>query len=137
MNTTNTDNIVSALIPADLTKKVTVVELNPDSPLESMYAAMTCRMVTPLPLMATPNLKGMLLWADEEGLCIADPKLNLRASILHGREIYGDVILAGDDGEKIVDLKIQCPAILFDLLQQEAEKIDAELRIVASHTPKN
>ena len=92
------DNIVAALIPADLTKKVRAVELNPDSPLESMYGHMTCRMVTPLPLMATPNLKGMLLWADEEGLCIVDPKINLRASILHGREIYGDVILAGEIG---------------------------------------
>lgn len=124
------DNIVVALIPADLTKKVRAVELNPDSPLESMYGHMTCRMVTPLPLMATPNLKGMLLWADEEGLCIVDPKINLRASILHGREIYGDVILAGDNGENIVNLKMECPAILFDLLQKEAEIIDAELNAI-------
>lgn len=118
----NTD-LNAVKIPADLTKKCEIVTLNSESPLSSMYLHIGCSMVQPL----TVGVKNVLLWCDEEILCHVDnPPFNVRASILARQPIFGDTILAGDNGEEVTSLLMDCPAIFFDALQQEAEKFAAE-----------
>ena len=115
-------NLYAVKIPADLAARADTVELNAESPLQSMYDLIDCGMVQPL----TIGVKNVMLWCDEEALCKAEPKFNVRASILARTPIFGDVILAGDDGEKIVTLLMECPTVFFNALQREAEKFVAE-----------
>ena len=115
-------NLYAVKIPADLAATADTVELNADFPLQSMYDLLGCDLVQPL----TIGVNGTMLWCDEEALCKAEPKFNVRASILARTPIFGDVILAGDDGEKIVTLLMDCPKLFFNALQREGEKFVAE-----------
>ena len=114
-------NLYAVKIPADLAVPASVVGISDD--LSSMYPIIGCDIVQPL---RTPDVDGALLWCDEEALCKVEPKYNVRASILARTPIFGDVILAGDDGEKIVTLHMNCPKVFFDILQREAKKFVAE-----------
>lgn len=108
-------------IPADLAVPASVVGISDD--LSSMYPLIGCDLVQPL---RVPDVEDALLWCDEEALFKIEPKYNVRASILTRTPIFGDVILAGDDGEKIVTLHMNCPKVFFDILQREAKKFVAE-----------
>jgi len=70
-----------------------------DCSLNDMYEHMNCNYVARI---ETPN-KNMILWADEEGMLKQDPKTNVRGSILAGQQIFGNVILAGQDSLYGVD----------------------------------
>jgi len=123
MTTTNT--IPAILIPADITQPVRVVELNADNPLESMYPIMSCRLVQPISVPLR-HIEGSMMWIDEEGLCIDNPRFNTRASIICNRPLVGDAILAGDNGENIVPFQMQCPMQFFKVLQTEAEDFEKD-----------
>lgn len=113
-------NLAAVKIPANISVPVTIVDISSD--LSSMYPIIGCDLVQPL----TIGIDGTLLWCDEEALCKADPAFNPRASILARTPIFGDTILAGDNGEKIVNLQMDRPKVFFALLQQEAERFVAE-----------
>lgn len=112
--------LAAVKIPADINVPASVVDITSD--LSSMYPIIGCDLVQPL----TIGIDGTLLWCDEEALCKAEPTFNVRASILARTPIFGDTILAGDDGEKIVNLQIAVPKVFFNALQREAEKFVAE-----------
>ena len=73
-----------------------------DYALIDMYEHMDCYYVQGI---ETPN-KNMILWVDEEGSIPTlerTPKTNVRGSILAGEQIFGNVILAGEDSRHGVD----------------------------------
>ena len=118
MNTTNT--VPAVRIPADLSVPVSVVGLDASYPLASMYEHLNCAVVEPV-VIAMPIIHNALIWVDEGGLCKNAPRFNTRASIICNRPLFGDAILAGDDGEKIVALEMTtCPKSFFEVLQDEA-----------------
>jgi hypothetical protein len=111
----NTTSIPAVLIPVKITEKVAVIDIT--SHLSSMYAPIGCSIVEPVALNENYNA---CLWVDEEALSKSAP-LNIRASCLAGRPIYGNAIMAGEDADKnIVPLSIACPKIFFDYLEEEA-----------------
>jgi len=97
----NATTIISVLlIPADLNTPCTMVNIRKgDCSLNDMYEHMNCNYVARI---ETPN-KNMILWADEEGMLKQDPKTNVRGSILAGQQIFGNVLLAGQDSLYGVD----------------------------------
>ena len=121
----NITTIPAILIPADITKPVRVVELNADNPLESMYPIISCRLVQPISVPVN-HTEDSMMWIDEEGLCIDNPRFNTRASIICKQPLVGDAILAGDNGENITALQMKCPKLFFEILQAEAEKFEKQ-----------
>lgn len=61
--------------------------------LPDMYAALNCDLVEVVQAHAFPQVA---LWCDEEALCKGDPELNMRASVLAGRPIYGPVLVVSE-----------------------------------------
>jgi hypothetical protein len=111
-----TINIIpAAFIPVNNSIKVSVIEIT--DKLSSMYGPIGCSIVEPVALNENYHA---CLWVDEEALCKSAP-INIRASCLAGRPIYGNAIMAGEDADKnIVPLSITCPKIFFDYLDEEA-----------------
>jgi len=118
----NTTTIPAVIIPAKITEKVAVIDITNE--LSSMYAPIGCDIVEPVALSETYKA---CLWVDEEGLCKSAP-INIRASCLAGRPIYGNAIMAGQDKEcNIVPLSLACPKIFFDSLEEEAVRFVYEI----------
>ena len=112
---TTTNIIPAAFIPVNNSIKVSVIEIT--GSLSSMYGPIGCSIVERVALNENYNA---CLWVDEEGLCKSAP-INIRASCLAGRPIYGNAIMAGEDAQyNIVPLSITCPKIFFDYLDEEA-----------------
>jgi hypothetical protein len=112
----NATTIISVLlIPADLNTPCTMVNIRKgDCSLNDMYEHMNCNYVQRL---ETPK-KNMILWVDEEGTLKQDPKTNVRGSILAGQQIYGNVILAGQDSLYGVD------GVEFDTIKGMVKKLE-------------
>jgi len=93
------NTITTLKIPADLKTKCSPVQIGYDHHnglnLDEMYTTLNCSLVQPV---AAPKYATLMLWCDEEALCKAEPELNMRASILAGQAIYGDVLLVCDTG---------------------------------------
>jgi hypothetical protein len=122
----NATTIISVLlIPADLNTPCTMVNLRKgDCSLNDMYEHMNCNYVARI---ETPN-KNMILWVDEEGMLKQDPKTNVRGSILAGQQIYGNVILAGQDSMYGVD------GIRFAEIEGLLKRLDdAAQKVIAEH----
>jgi len=60
--------------------------------LPDLYAALNCDLVE----VVQAYIPQVALWCDEEALCKSEPELNLRASILAGRPIYGPVLVVSE-----------------------------------------
>ena len=124
----NATSIISVLlIPADLNKPCTMVNIRKgDSALNDMYTHMNCNYVQRL---ETPK-KNMILWVDEEGSIPTlkrTPKTNVRGSILAGEQIFGNVILAGQDSLYGVDgIRFADIEGLLKRLEDTAQKVIAE-----------
>ena len=124
----NATSIISVLlIPADLNKPCTMVNIRKgDYALIDMYKEMDCDYVQRL---ETPN-KNMILWVDEEGSIPTlkrTPKTNVRGSILAGEQIFGNVILAGQDSLYGVDgIRFADIEGLLKRLEDTAQKVIAE-----------
>jgi len=115
----NATTIISVLlIPADLNTPCTMVNLRKgDYALIDMYKHMDCDYVQRL---ETPK-KNMILWVDEEGSIPTlkrTPKTNVRGSILAGQQIFGNVILAGQDSLYGVD------GVEFDTIKGMVKKLE-------------
>jgi len=115
----NATTIISVLlIPADLNTPCTMVNIRKgDYALIDMYKHMDCDYVQRL---ETPK-KNMILWIDEEGSIPTlkrTPKTNVRGSILAGQQIYGNVILAGQDSLYGVD------GVEFDTIKGMVKKLE-------------
>jgi hypothetical protein len=125
----NATTIISVLlIPADLNTPCTMVNLRKgDCALIDMYKHMDCDYVQRL---ETPK-KNMILWVDEEGSIQTlkrTPKTNVRGSILAGEQIFGNVILAGQDSMYGVD------GIEFDTIKGMIKKLeDAAQMVIIDH----
>ena len=125
----NATSIISVLlIPADLNTPCTMVNLRKgDYALIDMYKHMDCDYVQRL---ETPK-KNMILWVDEEGSIPTmkrTPKTNVRGSILAGEQIFGNVILAGQDSMYGVD------DIEFDTIKGMIKKLeDAAQMVIVDH----
>ena len=65
--------------------------------LPDLYAVIGCSLVEAVHVDGFVAHGGMSLWCDEEALCKGDPELNLRASCLAGRRIYGNALLISED----------------------------------------
>lgn len=121
----NATSIISVLlIPADLNTPCTMVNIRKgDYALNDMYTEMNCNYVQRL---ETPN-KNMILWVDEEGMLKQNPKTNVRGSILAGQQLYGNVILAGQDSLYGVDgIRFADIEGLLKRLEDTAQKVIAE-----------
>lgn len=124
----NATSIISVLlIPADLNTPCTMVNIRKgDYALIDMYKHMDCDYVQRL---ETPN-KNMILWVDEEGSIPTlkrTPKTNVRGSILAGEQIFGNVILAGQDSLYGVDgIRFAEIEGLLKRLEVTAQKVIAE-----------
>ena len=121
----NATSIISVLlIPADLNTPCTMVNIRKgDYALNDMYTEMNCNYVQRL---ETPN-KNMILWVDEEGMLKQNPKTNVRGSILAGQQLYGNVILAGQDSLFGVDgIRFADIEGLLKRLEDTAQKVIAE-----------
>ena len=115
----NATTIISVLlIPADLNTPCSMVNLRKgDYALIDMYKHMDCDYVQRL---ETPK-KNMILWVDEEGSIPTlkrTPKTNVRGSILAGQQIFGNVILAGQDSLYGVD------GVEFDTIKGLVKKLE-------------
>jgi len=115
----NATTIISVLlIPADLNLPCTMVQIRKgDYALIDMYKHMDCDYVQRL---ETPK-KNMILWVDEEGSIPTlkrTPKTNVRGSILAGQQIFGNVILAGQDSLYGVD------GVEFDTIKGMVKKLE-------------
>ena len=137
----NATSIISVLlIPADLTKPCTMVNIRKgDYALKDMYKHMDCDYVQRLHVqrLETPK-KNMILWVDEEGrLLLAlegkrNPKTNVRGSLLAKEQIFGNVILAGQDSLYDVD------GIEFDTIKGLVKKLeDTAQMVIAKHPQMN
>jgi len=106
------------LIPADLNLPTSMVEIRKgDYALLDMYKWMDCDYVERL---ETPK-KNLIMWIDEEGSISTHgriPKTNVRGSILAGRQIFGNVILAGQDSLYGVD------GVEFDTIKGMVKKLE-------------
>jgi hypothetical protein len=124
----NATTIISVLlIPADLNTPCTMVNIRKgDYALIDMYKEMDCDYVQRL---ETPN-KNMILWVDEEGSIPTlkrTPKTNVRGSILAGEQIFGNVILAGQDSLYGVDgIRFADIEGLLKRLEDTAQRVIAE-----------
>ena len=129
----NATSIISVLlIPADLNTPCTMVNIRKgDYALIDMYKHMDCDYVQRL---ETPK-KNMILWVDEEGSIPTlkrTPKTNVRGSILAGEQIFGNVILAGQDSLYGVD------GIEFDTIKGLIKKLeDMAQKVIAEHPQLN
>ena len=126
----NATSIISVLlIPADLNKPCTMVNIRKgDYALIDMYKEMDCDYVQRL---ETPN-KNMILWVDEEGSIPTlkrTPKTNVRGSILAGEQIFGNVILAGQDSLYGVD------GIEFDTVKEMMKRLENSAQQVITEHP--
>ena len=126
----NATTIISVLlIPADLNTPCTMVNLRKgDYALIDMYKHMDCDYVQRL---ETPK-KNMILWVDEEGSIPTlkrTPKTNVRGSILAGQQIYGNVILAGQDSMYGVD------GIEFDTVKEMIKRLENSAQQVITEHP--
>jgi hypothetical protein len=126
----NATTIISVLlIPADLNTPCTMVNIRKgDCSLNDMYEHMNCNYVARI---ETPK-KNMILWVDEEGMLKQDPKTNVRGSILAGQQIYGNVILAGQDSLYGVD------GVEFDTIKGMVKKLENMAQeVIAEHPQLN
>jgi hypothetical protein len=118
----NTTSIPAALIPARTSEPITVIEIT--DRITSMYEAIGCDLVERVSLDS--HYKACL-WVDEEGILHRLP-MNIRASCLAGRPIFGNAIMAGEDAEyNIVPLSLACPKMFFDFLEEEAVRFVYEV----------
>jgi hypothetical protein len=118
----NTTIVPVALIPTDPSQPITVIDI--DNTLQSMYEHIDCDIVE---RVALNGVYKACLWVDEEAI-LNGSEMNVRASCLAGRPIYGNAIMAGEDSDgNIVPLSLNCPKKFFDFLEEESIRFLQEL----------
>lgn len=91
------NTIITFKIPTDLDVPCCPVQIGHRESggivLSDIYAALNCGLCEVVEAAFFP---GVSLWCDEEALCNGDPELNVRASVLAGRSIYGPVLVVSE-----------------------------------------
>jgi hypothetical protein len=117
------------LVPQDIRYQmhgVVLPELHKTLP--AMYALIGCSFVERVSCLVLPMRR---LWVDEEGGLQRvefqgkrSPLLNVRASILAGQRIWGNVIVCGEDIHgAMVDLVVEREDEVLDIIQISAEEL--------------
>ena len=96
--------------------------------LPAMYALIGCTFVERVSCLVLPMSR---LWVDEEGGLQRvefqgkrPPLLNVRASILAGQRIWGNVLVCGEDiNGAMVDLVVEREDEVLDIIQLGAEEL--------------
>lgn len=122
--------ILAWLIPADIGEQIKPIMLDPDpvigedpTYLPAMYGPMQCNIVQRVACECIPE---SCVWCDEDAWAkFPPPPMNLRASILAGRELHGACILVGDDGMRTTHLKIKRIDQFFHVLNLLATTVSA------------
>ena len=81
----------------DTSGVATTVDLGPDT-AEGLRREIDCRLFDRVGLMP-----GLDLWCDDEGLCVAEPVINVAASVIvnafeYPQPIAGNVVFVSNDG---------------------------------------
>lgn len=116
MTTTPTVTVPAAFLPAAIDQSIRAVEVTKD--LASMYPIIGCEVVEIVPINPAYEFT---MWCDEEGM-LKDSPLNLRASVIAGRPIFGNVILTGGK-EEIEAFSMNCPAAWFQSVEEASAEV--------------
>ena len=116
MTTTSTVTVPAVLLPTAINENIRVVEVTKD--LASMYPIIGCELVEIVPVNPAYEFT---MWCDEEGMLKGSP-LNIRASVIAGRHIFGNVILTGGK-EEIEAFKMDCPAEWFQAVEEASASV--------------
>jgi hypothetical protein len=117
--TTDTRTIYAAFIPVRMTDPVKVVPVSRD--LSDLYTHIGCEMLERVghPIFTRMSIE---MWVDEEGALKADRVMNIRASIIAGRVIFGNAILSGESNDSgLTALYLECPKDFFDRVEALAK----------------
>lgn len=129
MTSPHTIGVQALLVPQDIRYHmhgVVLPELHKTLP--AMYALIGCTFVERVSCLVLPMSR---LWVDEEGGLQRmefggkrSPLLNVRASILAGQRIWGNVIVCGEDIHgAMVDLVVEREDEVLDIIQIGAEEL--------------
>jgi len=129
MTSPHTIGVQALLVPQDIRYHmhgVVLPELHKTLP--AMYALIGCSFVERVSCLVLPMSR---LWVDEEGGLQRvefqgkrSPLLNVRASILAGQRIWGNVIVCGEDIHgAMVDLVVEREDEVLDIIQVGAEEL--------------
>ena len=113
MNSTSTVTVPAAIQPTAIDQSIRAVEITKD--LSSLYPIIGCDLVEIVPINPAYEFT---MWCDEEGMLKGSP-LNIRASVIAGRHIFGNVILTGGK-EEIEAFSMDCPAAWFQTVEEAA-----------------
>jgi hypothetical protein len=113
---TNTATVPAAFLPTALNENIRVVEVTKS--LSSMYPIIGCELVEIVPVNPAYEFT---MWCDEEGMLKGSP-LNIRASVIAGRHIFGNVILTGGK-EEIEAFRMDCPAEWFQAVEEASASV--------------
>jgi hypothetical protein len=124
--TTDTRSIHAAFIPVRMTDPVKVVPVCRD--LSDLYSLIGCEMVERVSFPpAIVSRVSIEMWVDEEGALKADKVMNVRASIIAGRVIYGNAVLSGESNDSgLTTLYLECPKDFIDRVEVLAKMWIAE-----------
>jgi hypothetical protein len=119
--TTDTRTIHAAFIPVRMTDPVKVVPVSRD--LSDLYSLIGCEMLERVSFPpAIVSRVSIEMWVDEEGALKADRVMNIRASIIAGRVIFGNAILSGESNDSgLTTLYLECPKDFFDRVEALAK----------------
>ena len=116
MNTTSTVTVPAAFLPTALNENIRVVEVTKS--LSSMYPIIGGDIVEIVPINPAYDFT---MWCDDEEMLKNSP-LNIRASVIAGRHIFGNVILTGGK-EEIEAFKMDCPAEWFQAVEEASASV--------------
>jgi hypothetical protein len=117
--------IPALFIPADITRPMTVVQLDPD--YNAMYSLIGCNLVTVV--RPSASLRNMVdgdctVWVDDEGLLRENPRQNIRAFLMTEQHLVGNALLTGVDNAAgtITPLQFVLPACtVLNIIEQNAQ----------------
>lgn len=117
--------IPALLIPADITRPMTTVELDPGC--RNLATLIGCDLFTGV--RPSASLRNMvdgdcMVWVDDEGLLRENPRQNLRAFLMTEQHLVGDALLTGVDNEAgtITAFQFVLPACtVLNIIEQNAQ----------------
>lgn len=123
--------IPALFLPADTSVPADLFDLQDSSTFKLLYERIGCDLVERVSVEAevSKRIAPMALWIDESGLLKDSPRINLRASILAGRELYGNAVLCGDSGVDIEPLPLNDRNLLLFMIALSMEATELQQKI--------
>ena len=124
--------IAALFLPADTSVPADLFDIHDKSIVKVLYERIGCDLVERVSVQpeVCQRVGRMALWIDESGLLKNSPRINLRASILAGRELYGNAVLCGDSGADIESLPLNKMMMAF-VVALSAEAVELQRKIDA------